>query len=105
MKVTLFLFSDQCAGGWAVGLATDNVFNAPSTYFWFVFLSLVRQGGALVTLILQNSALALVMRFTRKQDEGQERRMYISTTAVVMAEILKFAVAFVMQYKVTGTVS
>lgn len=41
------------------------------------------------------------MRSTRKAEEGHEDSMYIPTTAVVMAEMFKFAVAFAMQYKVT----
>lgn len=52
----------------------------------------------MATLILQNSALALVMRYTRTREPSEE---YIATTAVVMAEILKVAVAFGMQFKVS----
>lgn len=51
----------------------------------------------MATLILQNSALALVMRYTRTREQTDQ---YISTTAVVMAEILKVAVALGMQFKV-----
>lgn len=57
-----------------------------------------RQAGALTTLVLQNSALALVMRYTRVS--GKQASMYIPTTAVVMAEILKVVVALGMQLKV-----
>lgn len=64
-------------------------------------LPFVRQGGALTTLILQNSALALVMRYTRVS--GRQADMYISSTAVVMAEIFKVAVALVMQFNVSST--
>lgn len=49
-------------------------------------------------LVLQNSALALVMHYTRTT--GQERTLYIPTTAVVMAELLKILVALRMQYQV-----
>lgn len=57
------------------------------------------QGGALTTLVLQNSALALVMRYTRVS--GLPSSMYISTTAVVMAEIFKLTVALVVQLQVS----
>lgn len=52
----------------------------------------------MATLILQNSALALVMRYTRVS--GKQADKYIPTTAVVMAEIFKVAVALAMQFKV-----
>lgn len=58
------------------------------------------QVGALATLVVQNSALALVMRFTRTS--GEPAQMYIPTTAVVMAEVLKVVVALSVQYKVHG---
>ncbi|CAM9706315.1 unnamed protein product, partial [Hapterophycus canaliculatus] len=60
------------------------------------------QGAALTTLVLQNSALALVMRYTRVS--GEQADMYIATTAVVMAEILKAVVALGMQLKTDGSV-
>eukprot|EP00903_Cladosiphon_okamuranus_P020007 g18378.t1 len=60
------------------------------------------KGGALATLILQNSALALVMRYTRMS--GKQADNYIPTTAVVMAEIFKLAVALAMQFKADGSV-
>lgn len=59
------------------------------------------QGGALATLVVQNSALALVMRYTRST--GNEDKLYISTTAVVMAETLKVVVAIVMQLQVSSS--
>lgn len=52
----------------------------------------------MATLILQNSALALVMRYTRVS--GKQADKYIPTTAVVMAEIFKVVVALAMQFKV-----
>ncbi|CAM9345437.1 unnamed protein product [Discosporangium mesarthrocarpum] len=58
--------------------------------------------GALATLVLQNSALALVMRYTRALDQ-ESTSMYIPTTAVVMAEILKILVAVGMQLKTDGS--
>ncbi|CAM9374789.1 unnamed protein product [Scytosiphon promiscuus] len=60
------------------------------------------KAGALTTLVLQNSALALVMRYTRVS--GKQADMYIPTTAVVMAEILKVAVALAMQLKTEQSV-
>lgn len=48
---------------------------------------------------MQNSALALVMRYTRVSGK---KNMYIPTTAVVMAEICKVIVAIVMQYQVSS---
>eukprot|EP00904_Undaria_pinnatifida_P009249 jgi/Undpi1/5454/HiC_scaffold_2.g00733.m1 len=60
------------------------------------------KGGALTTLVLQNSALALVMRYTRVS--GLPSSMYISTTAVVMAEIFKLTVALVVQLQIEGSV-
>ncbi|CAM9123270.1 unnamed protein product, partial [Ascophyllum nodosum] len=59
------------------------------------------QGGALTLLVLQNSALALVMRYTRST--GEENTMYIPTTAVAMAEVLKLMVALAMQYELDGS--
>ncbi|CAM9145049.1 unnamed protein product [Ectocarpus sp. 4 AP-2014] len=61
------------------------------------------KGAALTTLVLQNSALAMVMRYTRVS--GKQADMYISTTAVVMAEMVKAAVALAMQFKTEGSVS
>ncbi|CAM9252415.1 unnamed protein product [Ectocarpus sp. 6 AP-2014] len=61
------------------------------------------KGAALTTLVLQNSALAMVMRYTRVS--GKQADMYISTTAVVMAEMVKVAVALAMQFKTEGSVS
>lgn len=57
------------------------------------------QGGALTTLVLQNSALALVMRYTRVS--GMSSDLYISTTAVVMAEMFKLTVALAVQLQVS----
>lgn len=43
----------------------------------------------------------MVMRYTRVS--GKQADMYISTTAVVMAEIVKVMVALAMQLKVRAT--
>ncbi|CAB1118117.1 unnamed protein product [Ectocarpus sp. CCAP 1310/34] len=61
------------------------------------------KGAAFTTLVLQNSALAMVMRYTRVS--GKQADMYIPTTAVVMAEMVKVAVALAMQFKTEGSVS
>lgn len=53
--------------------------------------------AALATLVVQNSALALVMEYSRKTGDTQ---LYIPSTAVVMAEICKLIVAVAAQYKV-----
>ncbi|CAM9251473.1 unnamed protein product [Ectocarpus sp. 12 AP-2014] len=45
----------------------------------------------------------MVMRYTRVS--GEQADMYISTTAVVMAEMVKVAVALAMQFKTEGSVS
>lgn len=53
--------------------------------------------AALGTLVVQNSALALVMEHSQKTGETQ---LYIPSTAVVMAEICKLLVAVAAQYQV-----
>lgn len=60
------------------------------------------KGGALTTLVLQNSALALVMRYTRVS--GIPSGLYIPTTAVVMAEVFKLTVALAVQLQIEGSV-
>lgn len=60
----------------------------------------VAQAGALATLVFQNSALAMVMRYTRSS--GAAHELYIPATAVLMAEVFKFVVAVAMQRKVCG---
>jgi UDP-sugar transporter A1/2/3 len=51
---------------------------------------------ALVALVVQNSGLALAMRYTMVYPSADGR--YYASTAVVAAEMLKFAIAFVLFY-------
>lgn len=59
----------------------------------------IEQAIALMTLVVQNSALALVMRYTREPGHGES--MYIPSTAVFMAEVCKLLVALGAQYRVS----
>ena len=52
---------------------------------------------SLVTLTIQNASLTLFMRAARTQ-----RELFISSTAVIMAEILKLLTCLVMVYKDEG---
>eukprot|EP00611_Tribonema_gayanum_P027389 TRINITY_DN674_c2_g2_i1.p1 TRINITY_DN674_c2_g2~~TRINITY_DN674_c2_g2_i1.p1 ORF type:complete len:392 (+),score=155.94 TRINITY_DN674_c2_g2_i1:251-1426(+) len=56
---------------------------------------------ALVTLVLQNSALALFMRYSRSA-ASKEGPIYASSTAVVCAELVKVAVSLLLQLKEDG---
>ena len=46
------------------------------------------KAGALLVLVVQNAALALVMRYSALQAPDGKR--YFASTAVLMAEVLKF---------------
>ncbi|KAG5185934.1 hypothetical protein JKP88DRAFT_179845 [Tribonema minus] len=63
---------------------------------------LIRQ-GAMVTLVIQNSALALFMRYSRSA--AREGPMYAATTAVVCAEVVKVAMSLLLQTKEDGGVA
>lgn len=52
---------------------------------------------SLVTLTIQNASLALFMRASRTQKE-----LFISSTAVIVAEILKFVTCLIMVYRDEG---
>jgi len=49
---------------------------------------------ALITLIIQNSGLAIAMRYTYLH--ASQDGVYIASTAVLLAEVLKFIIAFSM---------
>jgi UDP-sugar transporter A1/2/3 len=51
---------------------------------------------SLVTLVLQNSALILMMRYTRASVPAD--KLYLASTAVLMSEIIKTLVCFVVVY-------
>ncbi|CAM9836136.1 unnamed protein product [Discosporangium mesarthrocarpum] len=59
----------------------------------------------LVTLVVQNSALALFMRYSRSaaSKHGDEGPMYASTTAVVVAETVKMVSSLLLQYQADGS--
>jgi UDP-sugar transporter A1/2/3 len=51
---------------------------------------------SLVILIVQNSALILVMRYTRAN--VSEDKLYLASTAVVMSEVLKTVTCLLLLY-------
>jgi len=51
---------------------------------------------SLIILVVQNSALILVMRYTRANVE--EDKLYLASTAVVMSEVIKSIVCLVVLY-------
>ena len=61
-------------------MSTDTIFGVPLKFV------------SLLTLVVQNSCLVLVMRYSRTL-EGPK---YVTSTAVVMAEFLKFVVSLVI---------
>ncbi|KAG5183409.1 nucleotide-sugar transporter-domain-containing protein [Tribonema minus] len=56
------------------------------------------QAIALVTLVVQNSALALLMRYSRRVPV-KEGSLYAASTAVVCAEVVKVAASLLLQLK------
>ena len=54
---------------------------------------------ALIALVFQNSGMAVVMRYTFV-NEGAKR--YLTSTAVVNAEIMKFFISIVVSFIVDG---
>lgn len=60
--------------------------------------------AVLVTLVVQNSAQALFMRYSfkpKEEVEGQEKEAQpASSTAVVMAELCKLLCSLILQYRV-----
>ncbi len=61
----------------------------PST--WFTALSII-------ALVLQNSGLSLSMRLSRIKKPGSSLVMYSTSTAVLVAEILKFIISYVIYH-------
>eukprot|EP00953_Heterococcus_sp_UTEX-ZZ885_P025917 14050-Heterococcus_DN1.PRE.4 len=57
------------------------------------------KSAGLVTLVVQNSSLALFMKYSRSHTG--KGPMYAATTAVVCAELVKVAVSLVLQAKVS----
>lgn len=51
---------------------------------------------SLLILVVQNSALILVMRYTRANVE--QDKLYLASTAVVMSEVIKSIVCLVVLY-------
>lgn len=51
---------------------------------------------SLIILVVQNSALILVMRYTRANVE--EDKLYLASTAVVMSEVIKAIVCLTVLY-------
>jgi UDP-sugar transporter A1/2/3 len=51
---------------------------------------------SLLILVVQNSALILVMRYTRANVE--QDKLYLASTAVVMSEVIKSVVCLVVLY-------
>jgi UDP-galactose transporter len=54
---------------------------------------------ALTALVVQNSALTILMRMTRRVAEGSSTKLYIPTTAVVLSETLKLLISIIFFYK------
>jgi len=53
---------------------------------------------ALVSLIVQNSGLAIMMRYTLFRHEGDTEEKYITSTAVMLAEMLKLAISLTLSF-------
>lgn len=53
---------------------------------------------ALVSLIVQNSGLAIMMRYTLFRHEGDTEEKYITSTAVMLAEILKLLISMTLSF-------
>lgn len=53
---------------------------------------------SLVTLTIQNSALILIMHYSRIMP-GYEQKRYFSSTAVLLNELLKLAISVVLHYR------
>ncbi|KAI9475396.1 MAG: nucleotide-sugar transporter-domain-containing protein [Benjaminiella poitrasii] len=51
---------------------------------------------SLIILVIQNSMLVLLMRYSRTRSARSDQPMYIASTAVLMAEIVKIIVCFSM---------
>lgn len=47
--------------------------------------------ASLIVLVIQNTALVLTLRYSRRSSEGQP--LYITSTAVVMTELIKFIIS------------
>ncbi len=61
---------------------------------------------SLVLLILQTSSLVLVMRYSRtsstKSEDGSQSQRYLSSTAVVCAELMKLVTCVIIIWYQTG---
>jgi UDP-sugar transporter A1/2/3 len=55
---------------------------------------------SLIILVVQNSALILVMRYTRANVEAD--KLYLASTAVVMSELFKMSVCLMLLYLASG---
>ncbi|KAI8881621.1 nucleotide-sugar transporter [Backusella circina FSU 941] len=55
---------------------------------------------SLIILVVQNSALILVMRYTRASVESD--KLYLASTAVVMSELFKASVCLMLLYTASG---
>eukprot|EP01033_Poteriospumella_lacustris_P005163 gene5163-3682_t len=54
---------------------------------------------ALISLIVQNSGLAIAMRYTLIMAAGDPQKRYITSTAVLSAEVLKLAISSFLCYR------
>jgi Nucleotide-sugar transporter len=77
--------SNTAPGGSALPLSKENAFSN-------------LKSAVLATLVVQNSALALFMKYSRSHTGT--RPLYAATTAVVCAESVKVAVSLLLQAKV-----
>ena len=64
---------------------------ADSQYFSFMGMRLRKKWVSLVLLVVQTTVLVLLMRYSRSSGDASSR--YLSSTAVVMAEVLKVVVS------------
>ena len=53
---------------------------------------------SLAILVLQNSSIVLVMRYSRSTGVSESGKQYLASTAVVMAELLKLLISIGMHW-------
>lgn len=60
---------------------------------------------ALICLVIQNSGLAISMRYTLFSKDGDTNEKYITSTAVLNAELMKFVISFIICFIVDAKFS
>ncbi|KAI7857759.1 nucleotide-sugar transporter-domain-containing protein [Circinella umbellata] len=74
------------------GEGNDNIYNNDNSTLG----GLSRKQLSLIVLVAQNTLLVLMMRYSRVVPRNDDQPLYIASTAVVMAEIIKLIVCLFM---------